>query len=69
MTEGGANCPAPSARVVLLFLCGLVAFTIGGIESVGRVPPIWAALLAGEGAVTMTVGLGIYFRREAGRRP
>jgi hypothetical protein len=69
VTSGGANYPVPSARVVLLFVAGLAAFVVGVIESVGRVPPMWAALLAGVGAVMMTVGLGIYFMREVGRRP
>ncbi|MGY1605733.1 MULTISPECIES: hypothetical protein [unclassified Geodermatophilus] len=61
--------PAPSVRVVLLVGLGSALLIIGVIESVGRVPPMWAALLAGVGAVMLSVGLGIYFRREVARRP
>jgi hypothetical protein len=69
MMRRGANYPPPSARVVLLFVLGAVAFVVGVIESVGREPPMWAAPLAGVGAVLMTTGLYFYFVREAGRRP
>ncbi|WP_175562847.1 hypothetical protein [Geodermatophilus nigrescens] len=54
---------------MLLFVLGVAAFAFGVVKSVGRVPPLWAALLAGVGAVTLTVALWIYFVREAGRRP
>jgi hypothetical protein len=69
MRSRGVTYPAPSARVVLLVGLGLSFLILGVIESVRRVPPMWAALLAGVGAVMPPVGLGIYFRREVGRRP
>lgn len=65
--SGRARYPAPSVRVVLLFGLGIAAFAVGVIESVGRVPPLWAALLAGAGAVMCTVGMVLYFVREVGR--
>jgi hypothetical protein len=67
-TPGGRQrYPVPSLRVVLLLCLGVAAFLVGVTQSVGRVPPIWAALLAGVGAVMLTVGTVIYFVREAGR--
>ncbi len=67
VTNGRAHYPAPSARVALLFVLGLSAFIVGIAESVDRVPPLWAALLAGVGAVMLTTGIYIYFMREVGR--
>ena len=61
--------PVPSVRVCALVVVGVIAFVVGAVNSVGGVPPMWAALLALAGAIMLTVGMLIYFRREAGRRP
>ena len=61
--------PVPYLRVVLLIGLGLSLLIFGVIESVGRGPPMWAALVVGVGAVMLSVGLSIYFRRGVARRP
>ena len=60
--------PVPSLRVALLVGVGFVAVCIGTVSSVGRVPPVWAALLAVVGALMLTIGMLIYFARQVGRR-
>jgi hypothetical protein len=52
-----------------LWSLGTVAVVVGGANSIGRVPPWWAAILAAVGAIAVTAGNWIYFRSEVGHRP